>query len=262
MTGSVGYGGRKAKGAPPATPHASPPRGVTALTTVCRRSGGDERGYSHRNRNTIRFRSRSRSATLEDSSESCPCPPTSRSRPPISSRDRKPTRRPRPRPQTAGPGTAFFALGAAPKPGTVAQTPTLAERVIELLEPSAVDVRPLLPDIPGYAIDEEIGSGGMGVVYRARELAFDRDVAVKVLSERYPVDSVAARRFLDEARITGQLQHPAIPPAHHIGTLSDGRPFLVMKLIKGDTLADLLMTEPTNRGRFVPVFAQLCQADR
>src|SRR5262249_21018673 len=70
----------------------------------------------------------------------------------------------------------------------------------------------------------------------------------------------AARRFLDEARITGQLQHPAIPPVHHIGTLPDGRPFLAMKLIKGDTLADRLVTESANRTQFVPGFAQVCHA--
>ena len=123
-------------------------------------------------------------------------------------------------------GTSRFPLwdavaptGSAPGPGTIAQTPTLAERVIHLSDPGAVeDIHPSLPDIPGYAIEEEVGSGGMGVVYRARELAFDRDVAVKLLRDRYPPDSPAARRFLDEARITGQLQHPAIPHVHHIGT--------------------------------------------
>ncbi len=117
-----------------------------------------------------------------------------------------------------------------------------------------------LPVAPGYELLEEVGAGGMGSVYRAREIAFDRDVAVKLLQERYPSNSLAARRFLDEARITGQLQHPAIPPVHHIGTLPDGRPFLAMKLIKGDTLADLLATQPSSLGRFVAVFAQVCHA--
>ena len=80
----------------------------------------------------------------------------------------------------------------------------------------------------------------MGVVYRARDTRLDRDVAVKVLQDRFAADGPAARRFLDEARITGQLQHPGIPPVHELGTLPDGRPFLAMKLIKGRTLADLL----------------------
>src|SRR4051794_24239122 len=60
-----------------------------------------------------------------------------------------------------------------------------------------------------YALGEEIGQGGMGVVYRATDTVLGREVAVKVLSEKFGLDSAAARRFADEARITGQLQHPA-----------------------------------------------------
>jgi len=120
------------------------------------------------------------------------------------------------------------------------------------------------PDAPpGYELLEEIGSGGMGVVYRAFELAFGREVAIKVLHDRYAPASEAATRFLEEARITGQLQHPAIPPAHHVGTLPDGRPFLAMKLIKGHTLDELLTARAdaaADRGRFVAIFEQLCQA--
>ncbi|HET6573569.1 MAG TPA: hypothetical protein VFG68_08205 [Fimbriiglobus sp.] len=93
---------------------------------------------------------------------------------------------------------------------------------------------------PGYELLGEIGSGGMGVVYLARDLSLDRDVAVKLLADRYPADSFAARRFLDEARITGQLQHPGIPAVHQVGALPNGRPFLAMKLIKGRTLDDEL----------------------
>ena len=89
---------------------------------------------------------------------------------------------------------------------------------------------PLSP--PGYELLAEIGHGGMGVVYRARDAVLDRDVAVKLLAERYPADSPAAQRFLSEARITGQLQHPGIPAVHQVGALADGRPFLAMKLIK------------------------------
>ena len=93
---------------------------------------------------------------------------------------------------------------------------------------------------PGYELIEEIGQGGMGVVYRARDTALDRDVAVKLLSDRYPAHSAAAQRFLSEARITGQLQHPGIPAVHQVGALADGRPFLAMKLIKGSTLEAIL----------------------
>src|SRR5499427_7960137 len=91
-----------------------------------------------------------------------------------------------------------------------------------------------------YELLEEIARGGMGVVFRARDAVLDREVAVKVLQERYPPDSAVARRFLDEARIAGQLQHPGVPAVHDLGALPDGRPFLAMKLVKGQTLDELL----------------------
>jgi Protein tyrosine and serine/threonine kinase len=96
------------------------------------------------------------------------------------------------------------------------------------------------PQVPSYELFGEVGRGGMGVVYRARDLSLERDVAVKLLQDRYPADSPIARRFTDEARITAQLQHPGVPAVYRVGTLPDGRPFLAMKLIKGRTLAALL----------------------
>jgi tetratricopeptide (TPR) repeat protein/tRNA A-37 threonylcarbamoyl transferase component Bud32 len=114
-----------------------------------------------------------------------------------------------------------------------------------------------------YRLGEEIARGGMGTVYRATDTVLGREVAVKVLQEKYAPDSGTARRFADEARITGQLQHPNIPAVHDLGVLPDGRPFLAMKLIKGDTLDDLLKgrADPAaDRGRFVAAFEQVCQA--
>jgi tetratricopeptide (TPR) repeat protein len=120
-----------------------------------------------------------------------------------------------------------------------------------------------LPVVPGFVLLAEIGRGGMGVIYRARDAALQRNVAIKVLQDRYPPAGAAARRFVEEAQITAQLQHPGIPPIHHVGALADGRPFLVMKLIKGDTLDKLLKARPTpgdDRGRFLAIFEQICQA--
>src|SRR5438270_12443510 len=97
---------------------------------------------------------------------------------------------------------------------------------------------------PGYELLDEVGRGGMGVVYRACDVALGRDVAVKLLAERYSLDSPAAQRFVNEARITGQLQHPGIPAVHQVGHLPDGRPFLAMKLIKGRTLEAVLKDSP------------------
>ncbi len=114
-----------------------------------------------------------------------------------------------------------------------------------------------------YVIGEEIARGGMGAVYRATDTALGREVAVKVLQDRFAHDSGTARRFADEARIAAQLQHPGIPPVHDFGMLPDGRPFLAMKLIKGDTLDRLLAdrADPSaDRGRFVAAFEAVCQA--
>src|SRR5215475_11216624 len=129
--------------------------------------------------------------------------------------------------------------------------------------PAAVPTSTPPTSPPGYELLEEIGHGGMGVVYRARDTALGRDVAVKLLADRYPADSPAARRFLSEARITGQLQHPGIPAVHQVGSLPDGRPFLAMKLIKGRTLEAILKERPdpsAERGRLLAVFEAVCQA--
>jgi tetratricopeptide (TPR) repeat protein/tRNA A-37 threonylcarbamoyl transferase component Bud32 len=111
-----------------------------------------------------------------------------------------------------------------------------------------------------YELLGEIAHGGMGVVYRATDTVLRREVAVKVLQQRLAPTALASRRFIDEARISGQLQHPGIPAIHDLGTLADGRPFLVMKLIKGRTLAELLKERGPDSPNFLAVFEQVCHA--
>jgi tetratricopeptide (TPR) repeat protein/tRNA A-37 threonylcarbamoyl transferase component Bud32 len=114
-----------------------------------------------------------------------------------------------------------------------------------------------------YQLQGEIARGGMGIIYRATDTVLGREVAVKVLKDKFGSRSAGAVRFFSEARITGQLQHPSIPPVHDLGTLADGRPFLAMKLINGQTLEELLKARPdpaAERGRFVAAFEQICQA--
>jgi serine/threonine protein kinase len=91
-----------------------------------------------------------------------------------------------------------------------------------------------------YDILREIGRGGMGVVLEADDPQLSRHLAIKVLLEEHQHDATLVRRFLDEAKICGQLQHPGIVPVHEIGRLPDHRPFFTMKLIQGQTLAALL----------------------
>ncbi|HVJ80391.1 MAG TPA: serine/threonine-protein kinase, partial [Planctomycetia bacterium] len=116
---------------------------------------------------------------------------------------------------------------------------------------------------PGFNLLEEIGRGGMGVVYRAADLSIGRDVALKVMNESRVPDAESVHRFLGEARITGQLQHPAIPAVHQLGTLPDGRPFLAMKLIKGRTLERILNSPgetALDGGGLTAIFEAICQA--
>jgi serine/threonine-protein kinase len=92
-----------------------------------------------------------------------------------------------------------------------------------------------------YEFGPEIAHGGMGAVYRATDRILGREVAVKLVREDL-VGTELAARFAAEARITGQLQHPGIPPVHDLGLTSEGCPFLAMKLFRGQTLAADLAT--------------------
>jgi serine/threonine-protein kinase len=102
----------------------------------------------------------------------------------------------------------------------------------------------------------------MGVVLRAHDPVFQRTLAVKLLRAQYRGKADLCQRFLEEAQVLGQLQHPGIPPVHDLGELPDGRPFFTMKLIKGRTLAELLaerLSPAHELPRFITIFGQLCQ---
>ncbi len=90
-----------------------------------------------------------------------------------------------------------------------------------------------------YRLDGEIARGGMGAVLRGRDVDLGRDLAVKVLLEKYANRPEIARRFIEEAQIGGQLQHPGVVPVYDIGRFGD-RPFFTMKLVKGLTLSAIL----------------------
>ncbi len=91
-----------------------------------------------------------------------------------------------------------------------------------------------------YRIDGEIARGGMGAILRGRDPDIGRDVAIKVLRADLRDNGDLVRRFVEEAQIGGQLQHPGVVPIYELGTFADKRPFFSMKLVKGQTLADLL----------------------
>jgi serine/threonine-protein kinase len=110
----------------------------------------------------------------------------------------------------------------------------------------------------------EIGRGGVGVVLQGRDPDLERPLAIKALREEHRHNPDLARRFVEEAKITGQLQHPGVPPVHELGRLPDGRPYFAMKLVKGRTLADLLAGRADPRQdlpRFLAIFEQVCQTE-
>jgi Protein kinase domain len=87
--------------------------------------------------------------------------------------------------------------------------------------PASADAR-IGSELAGYRLDELIGRGGMGVVYRAHDLALDRDVALKLLAPHLADDIFFRERFLTESRVAASLEHPNVVPIHDAGEI-DGR---------------------------------------
>ena len=112
-----------------------------------------------------------------------------------------------------------------------------------------------------YQLSGEIARGGMGAVLRGRDVDLGRDLAVKVLLEKYADRPEVARRFIEEAQIGGQLQHPGVVPVYDIGRFGD-RPYFTMKLVKGQTLAAILADRPdpsADRPRLLSIALQISQ---
>jgi eukaryotic-like serine/threonine-protein kinase len=116
------------------------------------------------------------------------------------------------------------------------------------------------PDLSGtrYEIVEEIGRGGMGTVYRARDRSLDREVALKVVSVADETADVAGRMVV-EARILATLEHPGVVPVHDVGTLPDGRTFYAMKLVRGARLDEHARGLDSVAAR-LRVFERVCEA--
>jgi len=113
-----------------------------------------------------------------------------------------------------------------------------------------------------YELFEEIGRGGIGVVLRGRDVDLGRDVALKLLREEHGARQGIVRRFVAEARIGGQLEHPGIVPVYDLGLVDDRRPYFAMKLVEGVTLETLLdlRDDPTcDRQKILSLFERVCQ---
>src|SRR2546423_13320051 len=110
-----------------------------------------------------------------------------------------------------------------------------------------------------FRIEREIGTGGMGTVYLATHLGLDGPVAVKIINRECAGDAAVADRFLREARTMAKLRHPNAAMIFDAGTLPDGRHFIVMEFVEGETLSQALARE----GRFpalkaVNIATQIC----
>src|SRR5262249_43980910 len=141
--------------------------------------------------------------------------------------------------------------------GNAGAQPMISERALDRLSDMF-----RAPDVSGtrYEILSELGRGGMGIVYLARDMALDREVALKIVDR---VDegtrSGSAAALAHEARILAQLEHPGFVPVHDFGELPDGRVYYAMRRVRGERLDRWLAA-----GRDLPdrltVFLRVCDA--
>ena len=141
------------------------------------------------------------------------------------------------------------ALGAA---DTLAGDPTLPAPPIG---PAELDAR--------YRDQGRLGRGGMGEVRLCQDIRIGRDVALKVIRDDRAEHERARTRFFTEARVQGQLEHPAVVPVYDLDTTANGRPYFTMRRVAGRTLADILRMDDRGeytRHRLLSAFSQVCLA--
>jgi serine/threonine-protein kinase len=144
---------------------------------------------------------------------------------------------------------------------------------------TAHDEAPMVPDVPDVSEDssarwrslrlpttigdfdllEEVGRGGMGVVFRARQRSLDREVAIKMILRGRLASDADLQRFMAEAAATASLDHPSIVPVYEVGDI-EGRPFFSMQFIEGQTLSQRVACGPMAPREAARMVAQIARA--
>jgi serine/threonine protein kinase/Leucine-rich repeat (LRR) protein len=155
-----------------------------------------------------------------------------------------------------------------PPPEPPPRPATIVNRGQPMLVPQTVDdVLRLAAGSDKYSDSDEIARGGMGVILKVTDRAVRREVAMKVM--RHDTNAVQRARFVEEAQVTGQLEHPNIVPIHELGVDPRGRIFFTMKLVKGRSLGNLLGEIRKDPGRadrehslghLLSIFLSICNA--
>ena len=148
--------------------------------------------------------------------------------------------------------------------GAVLLTDTAGSSIDELPDLAESDenqwTRLRLPcTIGDYELIEEIGRGGMGVVFRARQISLNREVAIKMILRGRLASDLDLSRFLAEAAATARLVHPGIVPVYEVGDI-DGRPFFSMQYIEGETLAQRSARGPLPQRAAARIIADVARA--
>jgi len=111
-----------------------------------------------------------------------------------------------------------------------------------------------------YQIANKIGEGGMGAVYAARHVSIEREVAIKFLAREYAASSDLVLRFFNEARAAARIDHPGIVQIFDSGLLPDGAPYIVMELLKGESLSCRLRSSGSSTRQSIQVGWQVASA--
>jgi serine/threonine protein kinase len=109
-----------------------------------------------------------------------------------------------------------------------------------------------------HEIQSQLGAGGMGEVYRARDTRLERIVAIKVLPASFSAEPERLRRFEQEARSVAALNHPNILAVHDIGT-HDSAPYMVCELLEGETLRERLLGGAVSSKKAIELATHIAQ---